>query len=390
MAKSPPALVKPALLKWARESLGLSVEAAAKKLDVDADVIAAWEAGSDQPTVGMLRKIAHIYKRPLVVFYLPEPPKGFDAMRDFRRLPSEEPRAEPSPALLLEIRRAGERREVAAEILALLDEKPQVRLPRVDVDADPIAVSVQIRALLGVSLEQQTTWPDAWAALREWRDAVEALGVLVFQMQGVPVEEARGFSISDPPVPVVALNPTDWHHPRIFTLMHELAHLALGAGGRCNPTWEDTGADERARIEAFCNRVAANVLVPGPALLAQDIVGNHRAVRWDDADLGSLSRVFRVSEEVVLLRLVELRRATRDDYQDWRRRRPQRAVEPGGGGDFYRNRVARMGRRFIELVFSGFSEGVISAVDASEYLGVKIKRFAKLQDAAFGLAGSSR
>jgi transcriptional regulator with XRE-family HTH domain len=83
--KQPRALVKGSVLQWARESLNLSIEAAAKRVKLDPDVLRAWEAEQEAPSVPQLRKLADAYKRPLIVFYLPEPPKGFDAMRDFRR-----------------------------------------------------------------------------------------------------------------------------------------------------------------------------------------------------------------------------------------------------------------------------------------------------------------
>jgi transcriptional regulator with XRE-family HTH domain len=84
------ALVKPELLIWARESARLSVEQAAQKAQVKPPGrLVAWERGESQPTIGELRKLARVYKRPLAVFYLSERPKAFQAMNDFRRLPEE-------------------------------------------------------------------------------------------------------------------------------------------------------------------------------------------------------------------------------------------------------------------------------------------------------------
>src|SRR5664280_543803 len=85
VAASVPALVEPAVLRWARESIGLSVLAAERKLGLPEGRVEAWETCEATPTIAQLRSAASVYKRPLGVFFLPEPPTDFDAMRDFRR-----------------------------------------------------------------------------------------------------------------------------------------------------------------------------------------------------------------------------------------------------------------------------------------------------------------
>lgn len=79
--------IDPALLRWARRTAGYDLPTAAAKLGQDARRLEAWEAGEQRLTVPQLRKAAQVYRRPLAVFYLSEPPKGFSALRDFRRLP---------------------------------------------------------------------------------------------------------------------------------------------------------------------------------------------------------------------------------------------------------------------------------------------------------------
>jgi transcriptional regulator with XRE-family HTH domain len=118
--KTVKANIKPALLTWARESLGFSLADAAKRLDVTEDRLRSWEFGEDRPTINQLRKMTEVYKRPLAVFFLPEPPKGFQVMKDFRRMPGTIAGLY-SPQLLLEIRRAQERRQLALDLLAEID-----------------------------------------------------------------------------------------------------------------------------------------------------------------------------------------------------------------------------------------------------------------------------
>ena len=123
MTKSVEANVEPALLVWARASAGVEIEQAAKKAGVAPDRVLAWEEGRERPTIVQLRNLATAYKRPLAVFYLPEPPKDFQALRDFRRLPGQVAGSQ-SPELRFEIRRAHDRREIALELCQELGEEP--------------------------------------------------------------------------------------------------------------------------------------------------------------------------------------------------------------------------------------------------------------------------
>lgn len=79
--------VTPSVLKWARQSVGAPLTLAAQRAGVTTERVEAWEAGEAEPTVAKLRVLAKLYQRPLAVFFLPEPPLEFDALRDFRKLP---------------------------------------------------------------------------------------------------------------------------------------------------------------------------------------------------------------------------------------------------------------------------------------------------------------
>lgn len=87
MARTVKALINPELLVWARETVHMSVPQVAKTAKIAEATLASWEAGTDAPSVSKLRALAKIYKRPLAVFYLPERPRDFSPMKDFRRQP---------------------------------------------------------------------------------------------------------------------------------------------------------------------------------------------------------------------------------------------------------------------------------------------------------------
>ena len=75
MAGRVQALVKPELLIWARQKAGLDLHEAAKKVAIRPERLQSWEAGETRPTVKQLRKLGQVYKRPLAIFYLADPPR---------------------------------------------------------------------------------------------------------------------------------------------------------------------------------------------------------------------------------------------------------------------------------------------------------------------------
>jgi Zn-dependent peptidase ImmA (M78 family)/DNA-binding XRE family transcriptional regulator len=357
------------MLIWARESLGMSIEEAAQAADVDAARLAAWEREPqpERPTIAQLRKLAAAFRRPLAAFFLPEPPREQQLVADFRRLPGS-PR-EPSPELIVELRRAASRRDIALELAAELHELP----PRFELDSarngSPQAAAERIRARLGIDARVRKTWGDAHAALREWRRRIEDQGVLVFQISRVNVEETRGFSCWYEPLPVIAINSADAAAARVFTLAHELGHLVRRKGAAC-----DLG--EGAAEEVWCNQFAGELLVPSDELAE---AAAYRA-EWPDPELQRLARRFWVSQEVVLRRLVAMDRASKDFYERWRLRRlGVAAPAPGGPVPVPKRLVSSAGTTFVRLVLSAFHAELISASTLADYLGVKLKHLPAIE-----------
>lgn len=125
--RSIPASVESSVLRWARESCGLTEVAAARKLGLPDDRVAAWEVGEVVPTIAQLRKAAEVYKRSLAVFFLSEPPEGFDTLRDFRRLDGAAS-GQWTPGLHEEFRRAHTQRDFALELADAEDREDTGRL----------------------------------------------------------------------------------------------------------------------------------------------------------------------------------------------------------------------------------------------------------------------
>ena len=193
MAKSVPALINPAMLVWARESARLSIDEAAHKIGIAAEKLAACETEDAQLTFHQLMKAASVYKRPVSLFYLKKPPAGWAPIRDFRRFADAE--AGFSPRLTYVIRQARERRELALELRAELNEPVQPFTLTARVGRDVEGLGQEIRAYLGVTDLEQQQWKRR--AFEAWRTAMEAKDVLVFMVPRLPLAEMRGTAIAE-------------------------------------------------------------------------------------------------------------------------------------------------------------------------------------------------
>jgi Zn-dependent peptidase ImmA (M78 family) len=235
--------------------------------------------------------------------------------------------------------------------------------------ADPTTSGAKLREALGISPEEQYAWGDAYEALASWTRAAEGIGALVFQFGRIDVGIARGFSIVERPLPAVSLNAKDAPTARVFTLMHELAHLALAQPGICDL---HEGKPDFP-IESYCNAVAAEALVPAADFLAQkEVMGVASPVGWSDGDIKHLARRFSVSREVILRRLLELGKTTQSFYRKMRAEllEEYKQIQSTGGFLLYHKKIIRdNGPAFTSLILNAYYQQAISAVDLSRYLG---------------------
>ncbi|MBF0562045.1 MAG: ImmA/IrrE family metallo-endopeptidase [Alphaproteobacteria bacterium] len=395
MAPRIKARIKPELLVWARDSARFAVSEAATKLKIDEEKLASWENGSDAPSIPQLRNMASLYKRPLAVFYLQEVPTNFQVIRDLRRLPGSGFRRLP-PTLLLELRRANQRRELALELLDDLGDKPSSFSLMASQDENPEVVGSRIRAALGVTDQEQSRWRDGEGrvSFNAWRGKIEDVGVLVFQATGFAAEEASGFAIAHELLPLIVVNQKDSYTRRSFSLLHEFAHLMLRVSGVSNLLdADDSRPPEDQAVEVFCNHVAAATLMPMDWLLSDERVAKHgsRAV-WTDSDIADLARGFGVSREAVLRRLLIFERTTeafyrqkREQYQAefiaQRQKKNENAPEDGIPRNMSRETISNLGRPLIRMILGNYYQDRLTLSDVAGYLGIKTKHIPKVEQA---------
>ena len=194
------------------------------------------------------------------------------------------------------------------------------------------------------------------------------------------MQDARGFSLVEMERPAIVLNPSDSPAGRIFTLFHEYAHVLLARPGVCIPTPVSPASSQR--IETFCNRFAAALLVPRHDFQVQ------APSTPSDSTLRRLATRYCVSRYVVLGRMQELGVISRSTYQEISRRwQAQEAAavrlpQSGGGLKASLRCLHERGQAFVSLVVEAAKRDVITLSEANTFLGVKLKDFRKLAKGA--------
>jgi len=377
--------VNPKVLKWARETAGLEVDEVVKKIKrkrVTAETVLSWECGDSSPTYAQLERLAYeIYKRPLALFFFPSPPREDTPKQSFRTLPDYEICRLPARARFL-IRKARVMQINLAELYDNLN--PASRQIVRDLsftlrDSSEKIVS-QVREYLEIDLARQIRWKDSEEAFKGWREALEEHGVFVFK-DAFRLENFSGFCLYDEQFPIIYVNNSKPINRQIFTLFHELAHLLFRTGGidtRLEDYLDFLEGDNR-QIEIICNRFGGEFLVPG-----RDFNRRIRDIVINDESIKKLADVYHVSREVILRKLRDRNLVTQAYYDEkvqvWAQNSGRRPKE---GGDYYRNRKAYLGERYIEQTFSRYYQKRISIEELAEYLGVRVKNVPGMENLLF-------
>ena len=377
--------IQPRILTWARETAGLSVEDAAHTLGLTSargktglQRLESMELGEEEPSRPLIGRMARVYRRALLVFYLAEPPRRGDRGQDFRTLPGQEKFNPELDALVRDIKaRQGLMRAMLEDDQA----EPLEFIGSATMEAPVTAMAAQIAERLKFNLGRYraTKSPDeAFAYLRE---TIEASGVYVLLLgnlgsfhTNIPVDVFRGFALADKIAPLIVINDQDARTAWSFTALHELAHLWLGQTGI-------SGTDTEKQVERYCNDVAGEFLLPAVELrqLAPSL---DLSVATIAEQISTFAEAHRVSRPMVAYKLYRagviskttwaaLDERFKEEWQAYKQREAERNKKAEGGPNYYVVRRHRMGGALLGLVRRSLDEGTITYTKAGRVLGVK-------------------
>lgn len=381
------AYITPNVLKWARESARMAEETAAAKVSVTVERLKQWEEGINQPTIKQAQKLAKAYKRPFALFFLPEVPRDFQPLQDFRKTGAKEL----TTSSIFIIREIQQKQTWISDVY---EENKEDKLPfvgRFSIKDNPQQVAADILETLKIiPASYKTNNP-----IKEWIDAAESNGIFVSRTSFIhsrlklDSNELQGFAIADPYAPFVFINSEDWNASQLFTLVHELAHIWIAETGISNeiePAIKNK--DKYHPVELFCNEVAANALMPKTLLLSLDSSSfkSSKAVFQTAKQLG-------VSSFALLVRILNLNLISITEYQKLKKQadidfaaylkkeeaKKDKQKEKSGGPNYFLLQLNRNSRLFTQTVLDSFRGGFIEPTLASFLLNVQVNKFQKLE-----------
>lgn len=383
------AYITPNILKWARESARMTEETAAAKISVNVDKLKEWEEGISQPTIRQAQTLAKSYKRPFALFFLPEIPKDFQPLQDYRKSGSKSL----STASIFIIREIQQKQSWISEVNEENNEDKLSFVGKFTINDNPEIVADSILNTLGIiPANYKTDNP-----IKEWIDKAESNGIFISRTSFIhsrlklDSEEIQGFAIADTFAPFVFINSDDWNTPQLFTLVHELAHIWIAETGISNDIEpEIKNKDKFHPVELFCNEVAANALIP------KNIINNLGKATFNNSKkVFNASKILGVSSFALLVRALnldvisldvyqKLKKEAEIDYNAFLKREDEKKVKQKekakkGGPNYFLLQLNRNSRLFTQIVLDSFRSGFIEPTQASNLLNVQINKFQKLE-----------
>lgn len=364
------------ILTWARETAGLSLDDAAKVVGMKPDRLLGLEQGAREPSHTQLAAMADKYRRPLITFYLKEPPPLGDRGEDFRK--AQGTRVEFDPQLDALIRNVRARHDLVKFLLEEEEVEPLrfVGSKAVADGAETVAKSIQSE--IKFDLAEFRKAANESAAFTYLRTCLEAQRIFVLLLGNLGSYHSRissagfrGYAMSDKIAPFIVINDNDARAAWSFTALHEAAHLWLGQTGI-------SGSSHEVRVEQFCNDVAGRLLLPKAELEEfRGQIGPFDDVLDRIADFASERNISRAMVAYQLLRANLLdkalyQRLTDRFYQDWWKSREKDPDDTKGGRGPHRYVVMRhrLGPALVGLARRSLDGGVLSPTKASRLLGV--------------------
>lgn len=371
--------VNPAIIQWARERIGLSLEDLAKMMKRKPDELQQWENGERSPSYTALEDLAYRYfKIPLAVFFFPSPPNVDDPKANFRRLPEYELERF-SPDTIEKIRFAQAYQESLEEFF--VEDQPE-RLIHHDINPRRYSLetlAAKVRKYIGISFRQQFNFRSNDQAFKTWRHALEEAGVFTFK-DSFKDRFLSGFCLVHEQYPIIMVNNSTSFTRQIFTLMHELGHILYGVNGvtDIDEVYLEFLKKNEQRIEIQCNRFAAELLVP--AKIFQTDIPFFK--EEGDNAISDLATKYSVSREVILRRLLDFNLIDRAHYitqsEEWNKDY-LRYKKKSSGGNWYLTKMAYLGEGFVQTAFHNYRQGRFDKATLATHLNVKAKNLNKFE-----------
>ena len=333
------------------------------------------------PTIRQAKAIASCLHIPFAALYMNAsdiPPKALPKVRNMRTLYGSQ--ANDDSALNIAMIDILLERDFFISICKDLGMAYERFAPSVPTTNDAKSWADAIRKYFSLDIEDQYKCASTRKYYLYLREKIEQRGVFIHCFRDVPVDDTRGFAISESVLPIIGINAEDRSPAKAFTIIHELVHLYKRESSMCN---EMFNARTTQAEEIFCNAVAGELLVPERALRII-LKNNSYTSPFTRDDIGAIANRFSVSREVVIRRLLDTGEIDNAEYQTYsnefrleieKEREEQRIQRQNGIPSSFRKSVSRdaidrTSTAVCNALYHGFQEEMFSKRDIAHHLGI--------------------
>lgn len=375
------------VLKWIIKNSGWDAKELSEETNIRAESITKWETHTTPIKVKDLQVISKAIDRPLSTMLLPEPPMEKN-LTDYRKLDGNSG-GKMNKKTLTAIRNAKYVQSNARDLLELRSEGALPDIHTRTLDDDPEEVAKMERKVLGLDTEkrhpEESIDKFISRAYQTLKDNIESLNIFVMQAS-MPLNDARGFTLTGGYPRVIVVNSADEARSKLFTILHEYAHLLLKTNGICMTHLEDFKQTEEqdALVERWCNTFAGAAIMPKEEFIEEFESADARYN--PDRVVLSMSSKFCTSKTAAVIRIINLlgndqRRKKYIKHYIKITSRPipvSHGGDGGGGRNMAKECVNRNGKKYVRMVSDSRERDLINTSDMIKYLSLKTKYFERL------------
>ena len=380
--------VKPEIINWILQSLQFENVASSA-----IELLHKWQSGEKTPTFNQVEDMSKKTNIPFGYFFLDKPPVEECSIVEYRTIDSAKI-AEPSRNLVDTVDQMTDIQQWMVEYVVENGQEELGYVGNAAGKTQVLSVAEDIRKTLDIQADWYVDNQNAGDSFRFLKGRIENIHVLVM-MSGIVgnntrrklnVEEFRAFTLVSKYAPLIFINSCDSDSGKLFSILHELAHVWVGENSFYNaPIHADI---ENREVEKFCNAVAAELLVPTKSFLE----------KWQsDHDeildkIEKIARSFRCSRFVVARKALDHGKISREIYEqivkeltnqfkEWQERQKE---SKGTGGDYYRNLASKIDRNFVTALARSASEGRTQYTEIYRLTNTNRKTFGRLLETVGG------
>ncbi|MDO5575182.1 MAG: ImmA/IrrE family metallo-endopeptidase [bacterium] len=374
--------IKPEIISWILQTIQFN-NAASSAIEL----LGKWQNGEKTPTFNQVEDVSKMMNIPFGYFFLDKPPVEECPIVDYRTIKSMSIPG-PSRNLLETLDLMTDIQEWMVNYVIENGQDELFYVGSASVSKDVDAIVEDIRKVLHLEKDWYKNSATAADSFRFLKGLMEEIGVLVM-MNGIvgnntrrklSVEEFRAFTLVNKYVPLIFINTCDSDAGKLFSLLHELAHVWVGVNSFYNE--QISAGTNESDMEQLCNAVAAEILVPRDLFLQ----AWEKAAGTDLEVVEALSKYFKCSRYVIVRKALDLKKITKKRYgevvtilmEQYRKWKESQNENKSSGGDYYKTLGSRLDHRLVVALANSAKEGRTQYTEVYRLTNTNRKTFSKL------------